>query len=341
MQKNQTDPQLKKNITKILAPYRQPVLRKSLWQLINTLIPFGLLWYLMLLSLDYSYWITILLAVPAGGLLVRTFIIQHDCGHGSFFKSKRANDTVGFFLGIMTLTPYKYWRKTHAIHHATSGDLNRRYVGDVITLTVDEYLALSPWKRFGYRFYRNPLVFFGIGPTYLFVLKFRLPLDLPWSSRREWASVMWTNLAILAVLLVMWQTIGIERFLMVQVPIFLISAAAGVWMFYIQHQFEDTYWEPHSSWDYFDAALQGCSLYDLPRVLHWFTGNIGFHHIHHLNSLIPNYKLEQAYKEVPAFQEATHLKLWGSLKCASLKLWDPKQGKLVGFGHLKSLPAET
>jgi omega-6 fatty acid desaturase (delta-12 desaturase) len=309
-------------------------------QLLNSAVPFVLLWLLMLASLEYSYWVTLLLALPAAGFLVRLFIIQHDCGHGSFFRSRAANDTLGFVLGVLTLTPYAYWRKTHAIHHATSGNLDHRGFGDVTTLTVKEYLALTPWRRLRYRLYRNPLILFGLGPVYEF-LRHRFPWGLPRSWRREWASVFWTNLGILAVVAVMWSTIGIRAFLAVHLPIALMVGIAGVWLFYIQHQFEDTYWEKDNTWEFHAAGLEGSSFYDLPGILHWFTGNIGVHHVHHLSSRIPNYRLQQCMRENPELQQVTRLTLLGSLKCARLKLWDEERRKLVDFKHLGSGPSRS
>jgi omega-6 fatty acid desaturase (delta-12 desaturase) len=248
---------------------------------------------------------------------------------------------LGFVLGVLTLTPYAYWRKTHAIHHATSGNLDHRGFGDVTTLTVKEYLALTRWRRLRYRLYRSPLVLFGLGPVYEFILRHRFPVPLSRSWRREWASVFWTNLAILAVVAMMWKTIGIQAFLAVQLPITLLAGSAGVWLFYIQHQFEDTYWEKDDAWDFHEAGLEGSSYYDLPGILHWFTGNIGVHHVHHLSSRIPNYRLRQCLRENPELQQVTRLTLWGSLKCARLKLWDEERRRLVDFRHLGSIRAKS
>jgi omega-6 fatty acid desaturase (delta-12 desaturase) len=320
-----------------LAPYARPVLRRSLFQLLNTAIPFFLLWPLMLRSLEYSYWITLFLAVPAAGFLIRLFIIQHDCGHGSFFRSRAANDMLGFVLGVLTLTPYGYWRRTHAIHHATSGNLDQRDIGDVTTLTVKEYLRLPLWKRVRYRLYRHPLLLLGIGPVYLFVIRHRFPPNLRRTGRRGWTSVLMTNLVILAVIVVMWRTVGLQEFLKVQLPITVIAATAGVWLFYIQHQFEDTYWEKDRTWGFYAAGLRGSSFYDLPRILHWFTGNIGVHHVHHVCSRIPNYRLLECLKENPELEQVTHLTLWQSLNSIRLKLWDEDTRKLVGFQHLRKL----
>jgi omega-6 fatty acid desaturase (delta-12 desaturase) len=300
---------------------------------------FALDWYLMLRSLSVSYWLTLALSVPAAGLAIRLFIFQHDCGHGSFFRSPRANHALGRVLGVVNLIPYWYWRRTHAIHHAGSGNLDMRSFGDVDTLTVREYLDRSRWGRLRYRLYRNPLVLLGVGPAYQFLLKHRFPLDIPWSWKREWKSVMLTNVAILLVLALAWQTIGIVAFLQVQLPITLITGTLGIWLFYIQHQFEDTYWRENPEWDFHRAGIEGSSYYDLPRVLHWFTGNIGYHHVHHLASRIPNYRLAECFREVPDLNHVTRLTLLGSLRCSRLHLWDEASRQLVGFAHLRSLEA--
>jgi len=336
-----TTPPQRKPWTELLGPYAEPSKGRSIFQVLNSAVPFALLWFLMLVSLEFSYWIPLLLAPPAAGFLVRLFIIQHDCGHGSFFRSRTANNTLGSVLGVLTLTPYAYWRRTHSIHHATSGNLDHRGFGDVTTLTVKGYLSLTRWKRALYRIYRNPLILFGVGPVYEFILRQRFPFHLPWSWRREWASVLWTNLAILAVVATMWMTIGIQAFLAVQLPITLVAGAAGIWLFYVQHQFEDTYWERDDAWNFHAAGLDGSSYYDLPAILHWFTGNIGVHHIHHLSSRIPNYRLLKCFRENPELQQVTRLSLWGSLKCARLKLWDEERKKLVGFRHLRTIRAES
>ncbi len=310
---------------------------KALFQLLTTGTLFILGWLLMLWSLEVSYGLTLLLAVPTAGLLIRLFIFQHDCGHGAFFSSRRANDTVGSVIGLLILTPYYYWRRTHAIHHGSSGDLDRRTFGDIRTLTVREYLALTRWRQFGYRLYRSLPVLLVLGPVYQFLLKHRLPLDIPRSWKREWASILWTDLVILGVIVVAWLTIGVDRLLLVHLPIVLVAAGLGVWLFYVQHQFEDTYWREHPQWDFHRAGLEGSSLYDLPAVLHWFSGNIGFHHIHHLSSRIPNYHLERCFRERPELQGVTRLSLRQSLSCARLKLWDADQGKLVSFRSVEAL----
>ncbi len=314
-----------------VAKYKRPVLRKSCWQVVNTLLPFCGLWYVMYLSLSWSYALTLLLALPAAGFLVRIFIIQHDCGHHSFFRSNRINDLLGSFFGVLTLTPYHYWRRTHSRHHVTSGDLNHRGHGDVGILTVEEYRARSAWGRFAYRVYRHPLCMFLFGACYLFVIQYRLTHGVPRTWRRERRSIHMTNLAILAVVVLAAFTIGLPAFLMIQAPIVVLAAAAGCWLFYIQHQYEEAYWQPHETWDFTEAALQGSSYYRLPRVLRWFSANIGYHHIHHLSSRIPNYHLPACYDEQPKFRQAATLGLRESFRCASLKLWDEDQQRMVRF----------
>ncbi len=317
-----------------LQRYTKPVLKRSIAQVLTTAVPFVLLWCVMLRSLDYAYWTTLLLAIPAAGLLVRFFVIQHDCGHGSFFRSRAANDALGRLLGVLTLTPYADWRSAHAIHHATSGNLGRRGVGDISTLTVKEYLSLPARKRLSYRLYRNPLVLFGIGPSYQFLLRHRLPSDLLHARRKAWVSNLSTNLLTLGVAAILVFTIGIERLLMVHVPIVVIASTVGVWLFYIHHQFENTYWEQRQDWDFRSAAMLGSSYYELPSALRWFTGDIGLHHVHHLSSKIPNYRLRECLEANPELREVRRLTLSESRKAIWLALWDEERGKLVGFRQL-------
>ncbi len=323
----------------ILGPYKGAHLGRSLWQLSSTAFLFVLTWWLMLRGLEVGYWVTLLLSLPAAGLLTRLFIIQHDCGHGCFFHSSRANHAVGFILGVVTLTPYQYWRRTHAIHHATSGDLDHRDFGDIRTLTVTEYRALSPWKRLQYRLYRNMFVLLVLGPLYQFVLKHRLPLDTPRDWRREWWSVFATDLALGATIVTLGLTIGFQRLALVHLPIVVVSGALGVWLFYVQHQFEDTYWENHPDWSFHRAGVEGSSFLDLPALLNWFSGNIGYHHVHHLSSRIPNYSLRRCMEENPELQAVTRLTLGRALSCSRFKLWDEGSRRMVGFADLGELDA--
>jgi len=282
-----------------------------------------------------GYWATLLLAVPAAGLLVRMFMIQHDCGHGSFFRSRWVNDLVGRVIGVFTLTPYDHWRSAHAHHHATSGNLDRRGIGDIDVLTVDEYQALSKWQRVRYRLYRNPLLFFGIGPTYLFVIKQRFPFRSRPEGGRSIASVVFTNLAIAAVFGLAMYLLGVADILMVQIPITLLASSIGVWLFFVQHQFAHTYWERQTEWSFQDASLHGSSYYDLPKVLRWFTADIGIHHVHHLCSKIPNYRLRECVDANPGLADVRKLTLWESLKCMRLTLWDEHAKRLIGFRDMR------
>ena len=317
-------------LNKLLAPYQKSDTRHSLWQLANTLIPYFLIWYLMWLSLRVSYALTLALAVLAAGFLVRVFIFFHDCGHNSFLPSTRWNKRVGFWLGVLVFTPGEQWWHSHAIHHATSGNLDKRGVGDVTTLTVDEYHENRWYGRLGYRLFRHPLVMFLLGPIYMFLLMHRLPL--PRYGKKETASVIWTNLAILAMAVILSLLMGFKAYVMIQLPIIWIGGAAGIWLFYVQHQFEDSYWEREGQWDYVASALLGASYYQLPRLLQWFSGSIGFHHIHHLSPRIPNYSLEPAHENIPEIKKWARIIRFGeSLQTVRLKLWDVPGKKMVGF----------
>jgi omega-6 fatty acid desaturase (delta-12 desaturase) len=322
----------------IVARYRKPSTWRALWQIVNSLGPYVLLWYLMYCSLAVSWWITLPLAVLAGGFIVRVFIIHHDCGHGSFFRSRRANDFWGFLTGVLTFVPYDHWRWEHALHHATSGNLDRRGVGDIWTLTVQEYLESSRWRRFAYRLARNPVVLFVIAPLFMFLIKQRFPK--PAAGRRERHSVYWTNLAIFSMAGVLIWIFGWKAYLLIQVTITAVAGSTGVWLFYVQHQFEGVYWERGGQWDYTAAGLQGSSFYKLPKILQWFSGNIGYHHIHHLSSRIPNYNLERCHKAHPLFQSVKPVTLFSSLKSLGFRLWDERRGKLVGFCDLRNLGAD-
>lgn len=331
-----TDP---RRLIQALACFREPNHGRSILEILVTIVPLISLWVLMWIALDVGYGLYLLLAVPAAGLLVRLFMIQHDCGHGAFFRHRLANDWVGRVIGVLTLTPYDLWRRTHATHHATSGNLDRRGIGDIDTLTVNEYLALSRWGRLRYRLYRHPLVMFGLGPAYLFLLQQRLPVGLMRDGWQPWLSTMATNLAIVLVAGVTIWAVGLGAFLLVHLPIMLIGASAGVWLFYIQHQFEDTFWTRNKAWTVYEAALRGSSHYDLPIVLRWFTANIGVHHVHHLCSRIPFYRLPLALRQHPNLAKMGRLTLVQSLSCVRLVLWDEAARRLISFRELRPLLA--
>ena len=316
---------------KVLARYRDPDPVRSVFELLVTAVPFVLIWVAMLFCLDYGYWLSLLLAVPAAGFLIRLFMIQHDCGHGSFFRKPLANHWVGRAIGVLTLTPYDYWRRTHAVHHATSGNLDRRGTGDVATLTVREYLSLPRRRRIAYRLVRNPLILLALGPIYPFLLKHRLPVELMDSGKEVWISAMSTNVAIAGIVVGMSSLIGLQSFLLIQLPITLLASSIGIWLFYVQHQFEDTYWDRQDDWSFHSGAMQGSTHFDLPAPLRWFTANIGIHHVHHLASRIPSYRLHEVLKDHPKLRNVGRLTLRDSFRCFRLALWDEEQRRLVGF----------
>lgn len=296
-----------------------------------------MLWLMMWLSLDVHYAVTLLLAVPAAGFLLRLFLIQHDCGHGSFFKARRANDWVGRCIGVLTLSPYELWRRGHATHHAGTGNLDRRGTGDVDTLTIGEFAELSFWARLRYRLYRNPMVMFGFGPAWLFFLRYRLPLGHMREGWRPWISAMGTNCAIALLSAGLIFLVGWRAFLLIQLPIVLIAASAGVWLFYVQHQFEQTYWSKGKEWTFHEAALLGSSHYVLPPVLRWFTANIGMHHIHHLCSNVPFYRMPAALSAQPDLADINRLTVRQSLQSVTLALWDEVDGRLVSFREARAI----
>ncbi|MEE8116935.1 MAG: fatty acid desaturase, partial [Gemmatimonadales bacterium] len=312
---------------------------RSVWQITNSFIPFIALWYLMYRSLALSYWVTLLLAIPTAGFLIRIFIIQHDCGHRSFFDSRKANDLVGRFCSVITLTPYAYWRRFHASHHASSGKLDHRGEFDIPTLTVREYRAHSRWGRMKYRLARHPLVLFGIGSTIHFVVRQRFPALAPRSWRRERRSIALTNLAIGAAIAVLTWLVGLWALVQVQAPVSIVASAIGLWLFYVQHQFEDTWWDRDEPWTFAAAGMEGSSYYKLPAVLQWFTGNIGIHHIHHLSVKIPNYKLPRCLAENRPLRRPRPLTLLASFRCASLTLWEEDRRTHVRFRDADLTPA--
>ena len=318
----------------ILKSYRSPRTLRSLIEIMITAVPFALLWITMWMALGWSYLASLAIAIPASGFLVRLFMIQHDCGHGSFFRRRWANDWTGRIIGVFTLTPYAYWQRSHAVHHAGSGNLDRRGIGDITTLTVTEYLAKPRLQRLAYRLYRHPLIMFGIGPAYLFLVQQRFPSGNI-GRWRSWLSPMGTNAAFALLAGSLIWLIGLKAFMLVQGPILLLAASMGVWLFYVQHQFEDTVWTIDPMWSVHEAALYGSSHYDLPRVLRWFTANIGVHHVHHLCSRIPFYRLGGVLRDHPELKDIGRLTLVDSIACVKLVLWDEKQRRMISFRQLK------
>lgn len=319
-----------KDLREILARYQVSDDRRSILEILVTAIPFALLWGLAYLSVQQGFWWGWLLTIPAAGFLVRLFMIQHDCGHHAFFKATKANTWVGRVIGVFTLTPYEYWRRTHAIHHATSGNLDRRGLGAIEMMTLDEYRALTPLRRLAYRFYRHPLVMLVLGPAYMFVLQHRLPIGLM-RERWAWLSAIGNLVGIALFAAPLMLLHGAAPFLLVHLPIVAIAGACGVWLFYVQHQFEGAYWARNETWTLHDAALRGSSQLELPRVLRWLTANIGDHHIHHVGSRIPFYRLPDVVREQPALAAATRLTLRDGFEALGLALWDERAGRLVSF----------
>ncbi len=315
----------------LLSAYRRPNRWRSAFELIVTLIPFAALWSASWWAVASGQWLGLVLVVPAAAFLVRLFMIQHDCGHGAFFAHRRMDDWTGRLLGVLTLTPYDCWRRTHAVHHASSGNLDARGVGDIMTLTVTEYQALSRWGRLRYRLYRNPFVMFGLGPIWVFVILQRLPVGMMRAGAGPWISAMTTNLAIVLVsALAIWAG-GVVPFLAVQLPIVLIAGVAGIWLFYVQHQFKETDWAEGADWKFPHAALYGSSYYDLPPALSWLSANIGIHHVHHLASRVPYYRLPQVLRDYPELRRIGRIGMRDSLRSVKLALWDESRRKLVSF----------
>lgn len=323
-------------VARHLASHRTGGAGRGWIELAITAAPFALTWLVMWLTFGISYLLTLALAVPAAGFLLRLFLIQHDCGHGAFFRNKHLNDWVGRCIGVLTLSPYDFWRRTHAMHHAGTGNLDKRGIGDVDTLTVAEYAAMPRLARWRYWLYRHPLVMFGIGPAYLFFLRYRLPLGLAKEGWRPWISTMGTNLAIAALGIGLILLVGLKTFLLIQLPITLMAASAGVWLFYVQHQFEDTLWARGREWTFHESALYGSSHLHLPAVLRWFTANIGMHHLHHLCSTVPFYRLPAAMKAWPELAQINRLTLRDSLRSVRLVLWDERARRLISFREARA-----
>lgn len=322
-------------LKKAVAPYEHSDTKASIRQLVNTLIPLALLWYGAYLSLSVSYWLTVPLLALVAGFTVRTFIICHDCCHGSFFQNRRANDIVGTITGILTLVPYRQWKYSHSVHHATSSNLDKRGTGDMWLMTVEEYEAAAWLRRLAYRAYRHPLVMFGLGPVAVFMVEYRF--NRKGAGRKERLNTYLTNIGIVALYSVLCWAVGWQAFLLIQLPAFFLSGLLGIWLFYVQHQFEDSYFEKEEQWSYVQAAVEGSSFYKLPRVLQWITGNIGYHHVHHLSPKVPNYRLEQAHNATPPLHQATTITLSTSLKSLKYRLWDEKNKSFLSFKEFKQL----
>jgi omega-6 fatty acid desaturase (delta-12 desaturase) len=329
-----------KQWTRVLRQYRTAKPARAARELAITTLAFVSCWILLALAVYRSQpWLYVLVVLPGAGFLVRLFMIQHDCGHGSFFSSRRVNDWVGRTIGVLTLTPYYQWRRSHAMHHAGSGNLDRRGIGDVMTLTVSEFQARSRWGQLRYRLYRNPAVMFGIGPLYLFLLQNRVPVGFMRKGWRPWLSTMGTNLAIAGAVAVMIWAVGATPFILVHIPLVLLGAGVGVWLFYVQHQFEETHWAHAENWSAQEAALYGSSHYDLPHVLRWITANIGMHHIHHLSSRIPYYRLPEVLSDHAELRNLGRIRFWESIRGLRLVLWDESMRRLVSFKQLRAADA--
>lgn len=321
------------DLKKEVAPFEKTNIKTSVWQMMNTFVPLFVLWYLAYLSLEISYFLTLPIVILAGGFLVRSFIIFHDCCHQSFFKSKLANDIVGNIIAVLTIIPYQQWKNEHSIHHASSGNLDKRGIGDIWLMTIDEYKSASKWMKLAYRVYRNPLVMFLIGPIFVFMLQYRF--NSKRARRKERINTYLNNIYIAILYTALCWLLGWQTVLMIQGPIFMISGSLGIWLFYVQHQFEDSYFEKNDEWSYVKAAVEGSSYYKLPRLLQWLTGNIGFHHVHHFSPKVPNYHLEKAHNEATPLQKAETITLLTSLKSLRFRLWDEENKYFVNFKDLR------
>ncbi|PLT29654.1 fatty acid desaturase [Peribacillus deserti] len=324
-----------KTLKKQVAPFEKSTTKESVWQIINTVGPFIILWYLAYKSLSVSFWLSLVPAVIAAGFLTRIFIIFHDCTHHSFFKNRKANRAVGTAMGVLTLFPFDQWGHEHSVHHATSGNLDKRGTGDIWTLTVDEYLAAPLKLRIAYRIYRNPIVMLGLGPIWVFLIKNRF--NRKGARKKERMNTYLTNVLILLLAGLLSWAVGWQEFLLVQGSIFWISGAAGIWLFYVQHTFEDSYFEEDKEWEYVKAAVEGSSFYKLPKLLQFLTGNIGFHHVHHLSPRVPNYKLEEAHEKTEPLKNVPTITLATSLKSIRFRLWDEQRKNFVSFKEIKHL----
>jgi len=323
----------KRSWEKIVLRYAHPNLRKSIWQIADSVFPYILIWFLLYKSLSYSYLLTLLLALPASGFLIRIFIIFHDCGHGSFFRSAKVNKIIGMIMGIIAVTPFNSWHHQHRIHHITSANLDKRGIGDIWTMTVEEYLSSTRLNRFIYRAFRNPFIMFTIGPLFVIFIKNRFSRKT--MAPKEKANIYFTNFFLLVIAGLISSLIGFKAFLLIEMPVLLISHSIGIWLFYIQHQFDDVAWQREDEWDYKTAALTGSSFLKLPKVFQWFTGNIGYHHVHHLSSRIPNYNLEICHNENEIFKAIPPIKLFSTFRALYLSLWDEAERRLTSFKNLR------
>lgn len=320
----------------MIADYTQADTKRAVWQLVNSIGPYIALWILMPFAMQVSYWLVLPIALIAAGFLIRVFIIMHDCGHGSFFKTKKANDFWGYICGVLVFTPYQKWTREHAIHHGTAGNLDKRGTGDVWTMTVKEYMNSGFWKRMGYKAFRHPLFLFVLAPFLMFVIDYRFSYGKT-NTPSNRISVRMNNLGIAMMFLIGTYTMGLTTFSLIILPVIWMAAIGGVWLFYVQHQFEEAYWEDQNHWDFVKGAVEGSSFYKLPKVLQWFSGNIGFHHIHHLSPRIPNYMLEKCHKANELFAEIKPLTFWRSFKTASLRLWDEEKQRMLSFREFRKL----